>query len=354
LAARKRSARRIGATAAGGKPELFENLEARLLMKGGGGGGGGGGGSTPALPTPAIPAGTFDGIGSGPTYVRESFGFAQGTRYKQNGDVKEVFLHTNVNGIRAEYPNNKTETWIAPPETAGGQEWDFAVVGPADPYEAYTPLQDDKVNGYYSDGELFLNGANFLDGSPDLRPNALLPFAAPTASAYTVSADSVAFFGKTAIGFTSSGAVNRNFETSGQAWLEVDFTGNFPAGGSTFVNTFVLHTDGLNGPTVSGVFNGDPTSFNRLALSYDPTNRVVSASINGQTVATVPYVMTSAVKYVGVEGSWYANVDNFAVSQGAVTPLAPAPVVAPVAAATTFGTTPIKSDLLGSSGSVLV
>jgi len=72
--------------------------------------------------------------------------------------------------------------------------------------------------------------------------------------------------------------------------------------------------------------------------------------INGATVATVPYTLTSAVKYVGVEGSWNANIDNFAVSQGAVAPLAPA---APAAPATAFGTTAITSDLLTSGGSVL-
>src|SRR4051812_34320897 len=92
---------------------LFESLENRQLLSGGGGGGGG---TKPTLPTPAIPAGTFDGIGAGPTYVHESFGFAQGTRYKQNGSITQVSVHTNVNGIRAENPNNKTETWIAPPE----------------------------------------------------------------------------------------------------------------------------------------------------------------------------------------------------------------------------------------------
>ena len=330
---------------------LMENLEGRVLLSGGGGGGGGGGvGGSIVLPTPAIAAGTFDGIGSGPTYIRESFGFAQGTRYKQNGDIRAVNIHSNVNGIRAEFPNNKTETWVGPPETTGGQEWDFAVVGPADPYEPYTPLQDNA--GSYSDGILFLNGASFLDGTPDLRPNALLPFAAPTASAYTVSADSVGFFGKTAIGFTTSGAVNRNFETSGQAWLEINSMANFPAGGSTFIDTWEFHTGGLNGPSASGTFTQDPTGFNRLAVSYDPVNRVAAASLNGVVVASLPYTLNGAIKYVGIEGSWNANVDNFAVKTGAITPPPPDPVVA-TAPTSTAGTTGITSDVLTSPGSVL-
>ena len=308
----------------------------------GGGGGGGGGGTKPVLATPAIAPGTFDGIGSGPTYVHESFGFAQGTRYKQNGDITAVNVHSNINGIRAEYPNNKTETWIAPPEVAGGQEFDFAVVGPADPKEAYTPLQDDKVNGYYSDGLLALNGSDFLSGGPDLRPNALLPFAAPTTSAYTVSADAVAMFSKAAIGFTSSGAVNNNFEANGQAWLEVNFLGNFPAGGSTFVDTWTFHTGGLSGPTFSGTFDQDPTSFNRLAVSYDPVNKVATASINDVVVATTPF-SAQAIKYVGVEGSWDASIDNFTVQTGAIAvppPAAPTTVIEPT---TTFSSTSTSS-----------
>jgi hypothetical protein len=289
----------------------------------------------------------FDGIGSGPTYIRESFGFSQGTRYKQNGDIKEVGIHTNINGFRAEYPNNKTETWIAPPETTGGQEWDFATVSPSDPYEAYTPLQDDGT--YYNDGLLFLNGANFLDGSGDQRPNALLPFAAPTNSAYTVSADSVAFFGKTAIGFTSSGALNNNFETSGQAWLEINTMANFSAGGGTFIDTWAFHTGGLNGPSASGTFQMNFTAVDRMAVSYDPVNHVAAASVNGAVVASFPFTLTGAIKYVGVEGSWFANANNFVVQTGALA--APAATVAAPAGA--FSTTPVTNDLLTSTGSVL-
>ena len=338
----------------------FEPLETRLLCKGGGGGGGGGGTvtPTPVLTAPAIPAGTFDGIGSGPSYIRESFGFAQGTRYKQNGDIKEVFTHTNINGIRAEFPNNKTETWIAPPEVTGGQEFDFAVVNPSDPYEPYTPLQNDTVNNQYSDGLLFLNGATFLDGTGDQRPNALLPFAAPTNSAYTVSGETVAFFGKTAIGFSSSSAVNRNFESNGEAWLEVNFMGNFPAGGSTFIQTWEFHTNGLTGPSLSGTFNGDASSFNRIAVSYDPVNKMVAASINGDVVASLPYTLKSAVKYAGVEGSWYGNIDNFQVNAGAIALPAVSTTTAlnstGASTPSTFSSTSIASDVLQTSnGSVL-
>src|SRR5690242_13589603 len=72
-------------------------------------GGGGGGGTTPVLPTPAIAPGTFEGIGPGPTYIHESFGFGRRTRYKQSGDIIDVVDKPEINGIRAEFPNNKTE-----------------------------------------------------------------------------------------------------------------------------------------------------------------------------------------------------------------------------------------------------
>src|SRR4051794_20250681 len=176
-----------------------------------GGGGGGGGGTTTALPTPAIAPGTFDGIGAGPVYVHESFGHAQTTRYKQDGSIVDVGRHPEVSGIRAEYGNNKTETWIGPTVTSGAPRFQFAVVGPADPFEPHTALQDDPLG--QQDGLLIIVAE---PGSPDTRPDALIPFPAPTTSASTVSAESVDFYGKTALGFSSSSAANNNFATNGQ------------------------------------------------------------------------------------------------------------------------------------------
>src|SRR3954463_7187938 len=97
----------------------------------GGGGTGGGGGTkvvTP-LPTPAIAPGTFDGIGTGPVYIHDSIGHAQGTRYKQDGSIIDVGLHPEIRGTRAEYGNNKAETWIGPSVTSGAPRWQYAVVG---------------------------------------------------------------------------------------------------------------------------------------------------------------------------------------------------------------------------------
>jgi hypothetical protein len=297
---------------------------------------------------PAIAAGTFDGIGSGPTYVQESFGFGQGSRLKQNGSATAIVLHDNINGIRAEFPNNSTETWIAPPEVAGGQEWDFSVTSSADEYQPVTPLEVNEFGPI--NGTLSLNGTDFLSGGPDLRPNALLPFAAPTNSASTVSVDELPLFSKVAVGFTSASTLNGNFEKSGQAWLEVNTMENAPAGGGTFIDTWTFHA---GGSSVSGTFGVPTTVFNRLEVSYDPVAHVAAASLNGQVVAEVPYTATAAIKYAGIEGSSVATVDNFGLRKGSVTDGAAgasAPIAAAAKTASLFSSTPVSS---ASAASVL-
>jgi hypothetical protein len=107
-----------------------------------------------------------------------------------------------------------------------------------------------------------------------------MPFPAPTNARFTVSAENVSFFGQTAIGFTTSPSAARNFETSGQVWLEVDTRGYYPA--------------------------------------YDPVEHVASAVLDGVQVASVPY-QAQAIRYAGVEGSMYANVDNFTLAAGPAT-----------------------------------
>ena len=48
--------------------------ECPAAAKGGGGSGGGDKPPNVVLPAPAIPPGTFEGIGPGPVYIHESFG----------------------------------------------------------------------------------------------------------------------------------------------------------------------------------------------------------------------------------------------------------------------------------------
>jgi hypothetical protein len=286
---------------------VFGALTGAALASGGGGGGGGGGaggggGTKPVLPAPPIAPGTFDGIGPGPVYVHESFGSAQRTRYAQNGSIVDVLQKPEVNGIRAEFPNNKTESWLS---ATAGPSWKFTTVGPADPFEPVTPLQDSEFG--VQDGLLFLVGTEL--GAPDTRPAALIPFAAPASTAVTVSGDTVAFFGSTAIGFSTSSATTRNFETSGQAWLELDARGYFPPGGDTNVGVWTFHAGST---TLSGTYDRDATGFNQMAVTVDPVTRVATATLDGQTIASAPYA-GQVIKYAGVEGTMFANVDNFTI-----------------------------------------
>lgn len=289
-------------------------LAGPAFAKGGTGGGGGGGGGTPApvLPAPSIAPGTFDGIGSGPVYIYDSFGHGQGTRYKQDGSIIDVNQKPNINGIRAEYPNNKTETWIG--STGTGPTWNLTTVGPNNPLEPYTPLQENPEFGY-QDGNAAMDHYEFV--GPQVRTNALIPFAAPAGSAYTVQGNTAGFDGKTAIGFSSSSATNANFEASGQAWLELDYTGNFSTGGETGILKWTFHTDGTSGDTLSGTFNSSISGWAQIAVSYDPVNHVAAATIDGNVVASVPYT-AQTIKYAGVEGLWVGNINNFAVRAGTV------------------------------------
>jgi hypothetical protein len=163
------------------------------------------------------------------------------------------------------------------------------VVGPADPFEPHTPLQDSALG--YQDGLLTIVGAEL--GAPDTRPAALLPFAAPVDSA---------------------SATSWNVETNGQAWLEVDTSGLFVIGGNTGITRWTFHAGGT---TLTGTYTSGFTGFTPLAVSYDPVAHVASAAIAGQVVASVPYA-AQPIEYVGVEGSLHANVDNFTVRAGGV------------------------------------
>jgi hypothetical protein len=252
-----------------------------------------GGGTKTVLPAPPIPPATFEGIGPGPLYVHESFGHAQRTRYTQNGSVIDVVDKPDIGGIRAEFPNNATETWIG---SRSEPNWRFSVTSPADPFEPFTPLQDAGLLGI-QDGTLSIVGA---EPGTDTRPAAVLPFAAPAGSAFTVSADSVPFIGRTAIGFTTSSATTRNFETGGQAWLELDAA----------TSTWTFHA----GPSLAaGSYAKSPSGYDRMAVTYDPVGHIAAATVDGAVVASIPY-SAQPIRYVGVEGSLHGNVDNFTVS----------------------------------------
>jgi len=136
---------------------------------------------------------------------------------------------------------------------------------------------------------------------------------------------------KTIVGFTNSSATNNNFATNGLVWLEVDGLTRFQPGGDGSTHYWTLHTNGLSGPTMTGSYLSagqfGPTR-DRIAVSYDPVNHIAEATINGTLVASIPYT-APAIKYVGVEGTTNADVDNFNVWAGSATDAMPPAIAAP-------------------------
>lgn len=154
------------------------------------------------------------------------------------------------------------------------------------------------------------NGAMtvFLDGEsvPEF-PTALLPLQAPSIP-YEVSAEIVfvtpnpgTWLG---LGFTSSNALNRNFEAAGQAWMRVRRDSLF----DSLAGTVELHTNGLAGPSASASVALTP--FSTLRVQYDPLTRTVNGYYNDILVGTLSYDASSS-RFVGFEGA--GTLDNFVV-----------------------------------------
>jgi hypothetical protein len=229
-----------------------------------------------------------------------------------------------IAGIRAEYPNNQAESWIGPAVSSGALRWQFASIGPADDFETYGALQDNTQFGY-NDGLMMVVGE---PGAPQTRPDALLPFPAPTTSPSTVSHDESGQLTKTAVGFSNSPATNNNFETNGLVWLEIDSTTKMAPGSDGVTEKWTFHTNGLSGATLSGTVTQISPTRTRVAVSYDPVNHIAQATIDGNLVAAVPYT-APAIKYVGAEGNTNADVDNFSVWSGSATDAMPGSIAAP-------------------------
>ena len=249
--------------------------------------------------------------------LKDSFGLSgiNGTgasRFDAAGNFVSVVLHTDLSGLRAEFPFTSNEVWTAP-GGHGVPTWGFSVSSP-DPYETYG---FPSFNGFGGSPEPTPadNGTMSLvvfpgDQNPPGKTDELLDFS-PPAGAFQASLDVVGGGTTTAIGFTSTTAtLYDNFETFGQVWMVLH--GGAGQGG---VGTWELHTNGLAGPSVSGttLLGG----FNPLAISYDPATHTVRGSINGVPTATISYT-AAGISAVGFEGQW--TVNNFIVQTGAILP----------------------------------
>jgi hypothetical protein len=137
--------------------------------------------------------------------LKDSFGMSPitaqgGTRFDAAGNLVGVFLHTDLSGLRAEFPNNSSAVWTAP-GGHGVPTWGFSVSS-ADPFEQYgtpsepTPADNGTVSLVVFPGDI----------NPPGKTDALLDFT-PPAGAFQMSLDVVGGGPTTAIGFTSSSSV---------------------------------------------------------------------------------------------------------------------------------------------------
>jgi uncharacterized repeat protein (TIGR01451 family) len=250
---------------------------------------------------------TAPGVLPGPIYLRDSFGsdlFGNQTcwcRLDPAGFI--VWIGgLSINGLRAEYPNTSSEVWVTP-DVHQMPSWGFAT-------SSLDPATVEPAGSLDGPGQ---NGVLVSNTIPSVESNnaSLLPFIQP-AGPVTLSASILSGWYTTAIGFTSSGALADNFETSGLAWFVIRMPTTTP-GGQGSSATWELHTNGLTGPSSSGtmILGG----FNHVAVSYDPTAGKVAASIEGVPVASLDYVV-SDVRYAGFQGNGIVN--DFLVQAGAI------------------------------------
>jgi uncharacterized repeat protein (TIGR01451 family) len=250
---------------------------------------------------------TAPGVLPGPIYLRDSFGsdlFGNQTcwcRLDPAGFIVNIGA-LSMNGLRAEYPNISSEVW-ATPDVHQMPTWGFAS-------SSLDPAAVEPVGSLDGPGQ---NGVLISNTNPTIESNnaSLLPFIQP-AGPVTLSASIVSGWYTTAVGFTSSGVLADNLETSGLAWLVIRMPRTTP-GGQGSIATWELHTNGLTGPSASGtmILGG----FNHVAVSYDPTAGKVAASIEGVPVASLDYVV-SGVQYAGFQGNGIVN--DFLVQAGAI------------------------------------
>ncbi len=232
--------------------------------------------------------------------LKDSFGFSPitaqgGTRFDAAGNVVGVVLHSDLSGLRAEFPNTSNEVWKAP-GGHGTETWGFSVSSP-DPYEKYGGTSEPTPGD---------NGTMSLISFPSAGTDALLDFT-PPASPYQMSLDVIGGGVTTAIGFTSSvTTLNDNFSSFGQIWMVLH--GGSGQGGA---GTWELHTNGLTGPSVSGTT--PLQGYNPMVLSYDPASHTVRGSVNGVLTPAINYT-ASGILGVGFEGVW--TVNNFIVQTG--------------------------------------
>jgi hypothetical protein len=241
---------------------------------------------------------SIGGAQSGTIVFRESFGFGVNDARPKSGKgrMTPVFAGTGVGGFWAEFPADKSTSWMSV-DVSGVPGWNFAATSP-NPYEAPSPLQ---ANG---------NGTAwcFNDVGAFRAVNLLAPINSPR-TRFAISAELMPrpILGhSTALGLTNSNVLEDNFEGSATVWVRIlaQETGVQGSGRAEF------RTRGLTGPSVSATVPVDFNGFNPVEIVVDPVGLTATAKVNGIVLGTLP-VPAGTTKYAGVEGS--GGVDDLVV-----------------------------------------
>ena len=274
-----------------------------------GGGGGGGGGTKPVLPAPAIAPGTFEGIGPGPVYIHDPSATpsAPATRRTARSSTPSTSPRSTASAPSSRTTGPRRGSARGP----RGRSWKFSVATSVGPVRA-RPRRCRTRRARHPERSA---RARRRRGRQPTPVRGCLPFAAPNDSAYTVSAETVPFIGKTAIGFSNSAATNAELRDRRPGVAGARHLRPLSDPGRQ-------HRHRHAGPsTPARPASPAPTSPARRAGTRwrSATTRSTTSPPRASTTASsssVPYT-APPVRYVGVEGSLHAVVDNFTVRAGA-------------------------------------
>lgn len=236
---------------------------------------------------------------SGTIVFHESFGSGPGGLRPKSGKgaLAPANVATGLGGFWAEFPSNKSTTWMTP-DSSTLPGWSFAATS-VNPLEPPTPYQDPGMNG---------TAWCFNDLGAFQSVALLAPMNSPKA-AFTISAELMPrpILGHyTALGVTNSNALLDNFEAGAAVWVRILAT----ATGVQGSGIAEFRTHGMSGPSTSLQIPVDFNGFNHTEIVIDPVNLRATATVNGVALGSLP-IPAGTTKYIGFEGS--GGVDNLFV-----------------------------------------
>ncbi|MEQ1645025.1 MAG: hypothetical protein ABL959_16365 [Pyrinomonadaceae bacterium] len=230
-----------------------------------------------------------DSFGTGPEGMRPASG---------KGTLRDTYLGQSFGGFWLEFPGIKTNRWATPDS---GDTWRFCGTA-MNPHEFQSPLQ---IAFGYEQNTILCTALN-AQISSTIRPAMLMPLPSGLNVPYEIEIDGTYWDvpnAYLAVGFTNSGSLTNNLSSAGDLFmvLKSDGTGSYMR--------YEFRRGGFNGQLLASGLSDD-FLFNQIKVRYDPRNRNVGASLNGQDLGTFASNI-SRLRYAAFEGNGYA--DNFVV-----------------------------------------